>query len=106
MRDTLCDLAAAFGARELTKLHETTRAGTLDELAAWAATDEGVVRGELVLVVEGAPEAASSRAVDARALLLELAQELPAAKAAQITARLTGESRKQLYQWLIDRQPH
>lgn len=111
VRETLTDLAAAFGgaraacvARELTKIHETVRAGTLAELTDWAATDDDVVRGEIVLVVEGASEVAEVHAIDARSLLLELARELPAAKAAQITAKVTGEPRKQLYQWLIDAQ--
>lgn len=111
VRDTLADLATVFGgaraacvARELTKLHETVRAGTLDEIVAWAAVDDDVVRGEVVLVVEGASERAAAPAIDARSLLLELARELPAAKAAQITAKLTGEPRKQLYQWLVDAQ--
>lgn len=55
----LVDLAAALGpdrpaalCRELTKLHEEVRRGTLQELAAGVA--EGV-RGELTLVVAGAP---------------------------------------------------
>ena len=111
VRETLADLAAAFGgarracvARELTKLHETIRAAALDELAAWAATDDDVVRGEVVLVVEGAAESVATHAIDARSLLLELARELPAAKAAQIASKLTGEPRKQLYQWLVDAQ--
>ncbi|TDB96492.1 16S rRNA (cytidine(1402)-2'-O)-methyltransferase [Actinomadura sp. 7K534] len=57
---TLADMADAFGAdrpaavcRELTKTYEEVRRGTLGELAAWA--DEGV-RGEITLVVGGAPE--------------------------------------------------
>ncbi len=57
---SLGDLAAAFGAerpavvcRELTKTHEEIRRGSLGELAAWAAGD---VRGEVTLVVAGAPE--------------------------------------------------
>ena len=57
---TLADLAAACGpgrrvavARELTKLHEEFWRGALEDAVAWAA--EGTVRGEVVLVVEGAP---------------------------------------------------
>lgn len=109
VRDTLRDLAVTLGgdrracvARELTKLHETVRDGTLAGLSAWADGDEDVVRGEVVLVVAGAAEAAPA-GLDARTLLDELARELPAAKAAQITARLTGEPRKKLYQWLVDK---
>ncbi|MGP4026686.1 16S rRNA (cytidine(1402)-2'-O)-methyltransferase [Actinomadura sp. 3N407] len=57
---TLTAMADAFGAgrpaavcRELTKTYEEVRRGTLGELAAWA--DDGV-RGEITLVVGGAPE--------------------------------------------------
>ncbi|MCQ4196307.1 16S rRNA (cytidine(1402)-2'-O)-methyltransferase [Streptomyces parvulus] len=58
--DTLAAMAEAFGAdrraavcRELTKTYEEVRRGGLGELAAWAA--EGV-RGEITVVVEGAPD--------------------------------------------------
>ncbi|WP_324783224.1 16S rRNA (cytidine(1402)-2'-O)-methyltransferase [Streptomyces sp. H51] len=60
--DTLAAMAEVFGAerraavcRELTKTYEEVRRGGLGELAAWAA--EGV-RGEITVVVEGAPEQA------------------------------------------------
>jgi 16S rRNA (cytidine1402-2'-O)-methyltransferase len=53
-------MAAAFGAdrpavvcRELTKTHEEVRRGMLGDLAAWAV--EGA-RGEITIVVAGAPE--------------------------------------------------
>ncbi|MGA5325860.1 16S rRNA (cytidine(1402)-2'-O)-methyltransferase [Streptomyces griseoincarnatus] len=58
--DTLAAMADVFGGerraavcRELTKTYEEIRRGPLAELAAWAA--EGV-RGEITVVVEGAPE--------------------------------------------------
>ncbi|TDC87308.1 16S rRNA (cytidine(1402)-2'-O)-methyltransferase [Actinomadura sp. 7K507] len=57
---TLTAMADAFGAdrqaavcRELTKTYEEVRRGTLGELAAWAADG---VRGEITVVVGGAPE--------------------------------------------------
>jgi 16S rRNA (cytidine1402-2'-O)-methyltransferase len=60
---TLAAMAESFGTsrravacRELTKTYEEVRRGTLADLVAWAAED---VRGELTLVVEGAPEAAT-----------------------------------------------
>ncbi|GAA3810051.1 16S rRNA (cytidine(1402)-2'-O)-methyltransferase [Streptomyces phyllanthi] len=60
--DTLAAMAEVFGAerraavcRELTKTYEEIRRGSLRELAEWAA--EGV-RGEITVVVEGAPEKA------------------------------------------------
>ncbi|MFI2617860.1 MULTISPECIES: 16S rRNA (cytidine(1402)-2'-O)-methyltransferase [unclassified Streptomyces] len=58
--DTLAAMAEAFGAdrraavcRELTKTYEEVKRGSLAELAAWAADG---VRGEITVVVEGAPE--------------------------------------------------
>ncbi|MBC9716818.1 16S rRNA (cytidine(1402)-2'-O)-methyltransferase [Streptomyces sp. TRM66268-LWL] len=58
--DTLAAMAEAFGperraavCRELTKTYEEVKRGGLGDLAAWAA--EGV-RGEITVVVEGAPE--------------------------------------------------
>ncbi|MFB0835232.1 16S rRNA (cytidine(1402)-2'-O)-methyltransferase [Arthrobacter halodurans] len=59
-------LADAFGAdrpaavaRELTKLHEEVRRGPLRELLLWA---EGEVRGEIAVVVGGAPAGEAPRA--------------------------------------------
>jgi 16S rRNA (cytidine1402-2'-O)-methyltransferase len=60
LAEALVDMAAAFGAerpavvcRELTKTHEEVRRGPLGELAEWAAAG---VRGEVTVVVAGAPE--------------------------------------------------
>ncbi|MDM7990513.1 16S rRNA (cytidine(1402)-2'-O)-methyltransferase [Arthrobacter sp. zg-Y877] len=62
-------LDAAFGgdrraavARELTKLHEQVLRGPLRELLEWA--EAGDVRGEIAVVVEGAPDAAPEQAAD------------------------------------------
>ncbi|ATL28372.1 16S rRNA (cytidine(1402)-2'-O)-methyltransferase [Streptomyces formicae] len=58
--DTLAAMAEAFGeerraavCRELTKTYEEVKRGSLKELAQWAADG---VRGEITVVVEGAPE--------------------------------------------------
>ncbi|MEV1061760.1 16S rRNA (cytidine(1402)-2'-O)-methyltransferase [Streptomyces sp. NPDC050263] len=58
--DTLAAMAEVFGAdrraavcRELTKTYEEVRRGPLGELAQWAAQG---VRGEITVVVTGAPE--------------------------------------------------
>jgi 16S rRNA (cytidine1402-2'-O)-methyltransferase len=70
---TLEDLAVRCGgtrrvavARELTKLHEEVWRGTLDEARAWAGA--ATVRGEVVLVVEGAPPTAMPVVEDADVL--------------------------------------
>lgn len=58
--DTLAAMAEAFGeerraavCRELTKTYEEVKRGSLKELVEWAADG---VRGEITVVVEGAPE--------------------------------------------------
>ena len=60
LAEALADMAAVLGperravvCRELTKTYEEVVRGTLPELAAWAS---GGVRGEVTLVLEGAPE--------------------------------------------------
>jgi 16S rRNA (cytidine1402-2'-O)-methyltransferase len=62
LADALADAAAVLGedrpaavCRELTKTYEEIRRGGLGELAAWAADG---VKGEITLVVAGAPERA------------------------------------------------
>ncbi|MGV9270749.1 16S rRNA (cytidine(1402)-2'-O)-methyltransferase [Kitasatospora sp. NPDC003701] len=85
--ETLAAMAEAFGAdrpaavcRELTKTYEEVKRGPLGELAPWAA--EGV-RGEITVVVAGAPPAAP--------------QELTPAELARLVAvrEEAGERRKE-----------
>jgi 16S rRNA (cytidine1402-2'-O)-methyltransferase len=101
----LVDIAAVFGAereavvaRELTKAHETLYRGTLHELAARAATEANFARGEITLVVRGAPAAAAG--VDERLLqraIEVLSKELPPGRVAAIAAQLTGATRAAAY---------
>ena len=60
---TLTDMVAEFGparqavvARELTKMHESLYRGTLEELITVSQRDENFARGEITLVVQGAPK--------------------------------------------------
>ncbi len=111
LADALTDAAAALGAerpaavcRELTKTHEEVRRGTLAELAGWAA--EGV-RGEITLVVGGAPAAPVS--LDP----VELAAEVAAEEAAGATRKdairavvvRTGLPRRTVYDAVLAAKP-
>jgi 16S rRNA (cytidine1402-2'-O)-methyltransferase len=98
------DLVEIFGgerratvARELTKVHEDVSHGSLAELLDRTLGDATATRGELVVVVEGAPVAAPDESVDPKALMRALAEALPPGQAAAIAARLTGRPRKELY---------
>jgi 16S rRNA (cytidine1402-2'-O)-methyltransferase len=93
--DTLADLAGTFGAdrsaavcRELTKTYEEIRRGGLAELADWAG--ESKPRGEITVVVGGAPPRPDDRPAD---------DELRAAVAEREAA---GDSRRDAIQAVAD----
>ena len=102
---TLQQLAAACGAdraaviaRELTKVHEHIYRGTLAELVQLASQDADLARGEITVVIAGAPALAEGDpALLARALPLLLAS-LPPARAAAIAAQLSGVPRQLAYE--------
>jgi 16S rRNA (cytidine1402-2'-O)-methyltransferase len=107
--DDLRDLAAALGedrpaalARELTKLHEEVRRGPLGELRDGVA--EGV-RGEVTLVVAGAPAAAAAPATDeelvARVRELVATGEAKKAAIAEV-AVAAGVPKRRVYQAVVD----
>lgn len=102
----LADMAAEFGgeraavvARELTKMHETFYRGTLAQLVQRAATEENFSRGEITVVVHGAPEAAADGVDEAqlRRTVEVLLRELPPGRAAAVAAQLTGAPRASAY---------
>lgn len=106
LREMLSDAVKIFGgerqacvAREMTKLHEEFRSGTLSELCHWTVTTPNATRGEIVVVIAGAePVQQAEGSIDPDSLLRELLKELPASKAAKLAASITGVPRKQLYQ--------
>jgi len=99
--ETLADLAEAFGrdraacvCRELTKLHEEVRRGSLAELAAWAA--EGV-RGEICIVVAGAPARPADPEAALEEVLALVSSGLRLKEATAAVAAATGLSSRELY---------
>ena len=104
LRDTLDDLAAAFGpdrraalCRELTKLHEEVIRATLGEAAARFAGQEP--RGEFVLVVAGRPPQARAGNEDAALARTEGLRRagLPLKAAAAQAAEEFGVKKRALY---------
>jgi 16S rRNA (cytidine1402-2'-O)-methyltransferase len=78
--------------RELTKLHEDVRRGTVAELSAHYGS---APKGEVTLVL--APAEAGAQAEPAEDALRELAEVVGSRRAAALASRLTGHSRNQLY---------
>jgi 16S rRNA (cytidine1402-2'-O)-methyltransferase len=111
VRETLEDCAAAFGdersatvAREITKMHEMAYRGSLRELLARAAADADFGRGEIVLVIAGAPQAVADdeRGADGHGgaldrVLKTLLAELPLKQAARLAAQITAARDNEAY---------
>lgn len=99
---TLESMVGAWGAdrqaavcRELTKTYEEVRRGPLAELAAWAADG---VRGEITVVVGGAPAVAASVEDHVGRVLALVAQGARLKDAAGEIAAATGLGRRELYE--------
>lgn len=103
LADCLSDLAVILGgareaavARELTKLFEETRRGTLDSLAAHYQS-AGPPRGEIVLLAGPPPERVSS-ADDLDAALRDALATMATKQAADSVAEALGLAKRDVYQ--------
>ncbi|MBS0613057.1 MAG: 16S rRNA (cytidine(1402)-2'-O)-methyltransferase [Proteobacteria bacterium] len=96
---------AAFGAerpavlaRELTKQFETLYRGSLEQLSQSAQRDADLARGEIVLIIEGAPAGSQERSgAELDRVLGILLPELSLKQAATLAARLTGCRDNEVY---------
>ena len=102
LADSLAAAAEVLGAerravvaRELTKLHEEVRRGTLAELSVWA---EGGVKGEICLVVAGAEEKVVDLAEGLARVQRLVAEGHRLKDAARTVAETTGLSSRDLYE--------
>ena len=114
IEDTLADCAEHLGstraaalAREITKLHESLYRGSLGELAARAAHDADVSRGEIVLVIAGAAPEAAACGDDGHGGALDralkpLLEELPLKQAAHLAARIAEVRDNEAYKRALE----
>jgi 16S rRNA (cytidine1402-2'-O)-methyltransferase len=101
---TAAELADVLGhgrrvvvARELTKKFETILACRADRLPEAVGSEP---RGEYVLLIDAAEEAAADVDAVTRRWLAALAEVLPASRAAALAAKVSGVPREQLYSLL------
>ena len=104
LAEHLGDDRPAAVCRELTKTYEEVRRGGLAELAAWAA---GGVRGEVTVVVAGAPAAGAGTGADLASAVAGVRERVAAGErlkdvCAEVSSR-TGLSRKALYDAAVAR---
>jgi 16S rRNA (cytidine1402-2'-O)-methyltransferase len=107
--DTLADIEAAGGgdrpaavARELTKQFEETRRGTVGELRAYYT--ENPPRGEVVIVLGGAPERVVDEAEIRERVRALRGQGMSAKDTAATVAKELGVSRRVAYQLTQERE--
>ena len=106
---SLADMAAQFPerrltlAREITKTFETFLCGTVAEIQAALKNDSNQTRGEMVLVLHPAVKEKHSDLPEAAQNTMKiLAAELPTKQAAELAAKITGESKKTLYDLALE----
>lgn len=102
---TLADMITVFGAdrkaclaRELTKLHETIETSPLNKLLEWVAIDSQQLKGECVLLLEGAEQRQTADEAEMQRVLTILLKDLPVKRAAAVTAALLDVSKNEAYQ--------
>ncbi|MGA8262001.1 MAG: 16S rRNA (cytidine(1402)-2'-O)-methyltransferase [Arenicellales bacterium] len=107
LEDALEDMCTVLGplrgaalARELTKIHETIRRGSLKDISQWVAARPDERKGEYVVLVEGADEPGDA---EGERVLDLLSEELPLGRAADLAARITGSPRNRLYRRALDK---
>ncbi|MES2218788.1 MAG: 16S rRNA (cytidine(1402)-2'-O)-methyltransferase [Pseudomonadota bacterium] len=84
-------------ARELTKLFETIKSAPLQELVEWVSADPNQQRGEIVILVEGLKEIADSTLLEMQRILTTLLTDLPLKQAVELTAKITGIKKNEVY---------
>jgi len=106
--ECVADLHAILGgarqivlAREVTKLFETIHSCSLAEAESWLLSDANQQRGEFVVLVSGAQHAEGMPAETLSTLAL-LMEDLPLKQAVQLTAKITGANRSELYQLALE----
>ncbi len=101
MRRCLGDARSAVVGRELTKVFEELHGDTLEALCRWIRTDPNRLRGEFVVVVDGAAPTQHQNAADTGRALTLLLAELPLKTAVRVAAALTGQKKNEVYEMAL-----
>jgi len=108
IRESIQDMHDVFGsrrrvtiARELTKQYEQIVRDSLSIVNEKLISEEIKIKGEFVVIVEGAQETSVS---DAEVLRINqiLSEKLPPKDAAGLTSRITGKKKNEVYQMVLE----
>lgn len=103
--DTVKDVVEVLGgerylviARELTKTFETIYSDQASNMLTWLEHDPNQLKGEMVLIIEGAKVQENALSPEVEHTLKLLLKELPPKKACAICADIHGLNKKVLYE--------
>ena len=107
---TLTDMHRIFGdsrevclAKELTKVFETIKTGSIPNLIDYLTIDQNHQKGEFVILISATDKINIAEAeTQLNSLLPILCAELGASKAAKLAAKITGIDKKQCYKRALD----
>lgn len=91
-------------ARELTKIHETIHRDQLGRLPAWIKNEQTCLKGEFVVLIQG--EQTVQRQDDSQRILEILLTEVSLRDAVNLTARITGRKRNEIYRQAVGKKYH
>ena len=105
--DCLVDMVSTLEAdrqialcREMTKQFETVLRGSVEQVLESVRADSNQEKGEFVLVVAGAKEADDEKMAAAVIMARALQEFLSTSQAARVAAKLSGVSRRDVYEFI------
>ena len=87
--------------REMTKLHEEIIRGSLKDVIDNIKTNKILLRGEIVLVIEGSKKNQTDYFINSK-IKNEYLNKLSASDAAKLISLITGQNKRNIYKYLIE----
>ena len=85
----------------MTKLHEKIIRGTMQEVLDKISNNEMVLKGEIVLVIQGSEKKQIDYSLDIK-IKKEFLKKLSVSDAAKLISLITGHNKRDIYKHLID----
>ena len=87
--------------REMTKIHETIERGTIASIKEKINSDELVLKGEFVIVIEGSSTEFKNTKLDKK-IQKAFLEKMPPKDAAKLISMITNENKRDVYKQLLE----
>ena len=88
--------------REMTKIHETIERGTIASIKEKINSDEIVLKGEFVIVIEGSSAAEFKNTKLDKKIQKAFLENMPPKDAAKLISMITKENKRDVYKQLLE----